>query len=207
MNRWAEIKSVGQESLAAYAKWLTASLDLAAKRLLGGERTLTGELYRPLEVVQYRPDPRAVSEEGLGHRSYSAEEEDDEDAGDPKSPTRKRPKPRPVQSVLQRSCVILGDPGGGKSELLRHEVRKELERLRGLPDLSAPIYLRPPRPHRAEGCPQKPVGNAEGRGLDRAVQHQPLMPQGEILKHQVTTRLEGCRQALQNRKCERKHGS
>ena len=38
-------------------------------------------------------------------------------------------------------------------------------------------HLRPPRPHRAEGCPEKPAGIAEGRGLDRAVQHQQLVAQ------------------------------
>jgi len=48
-------------------------------------------------------------------------------------------------------------------------------------------HLRPPRPHRAEGRPEKPIGITEGWGFDRAVQHQQLVPQGEVLLDEMTT--------------------
>ena len=41
---------------------------------------------------------------------------------------------------------------------------------------------------------------------DEWVQHQQLVPPGEVLQHQVATRLKGCRQASQNCKSEGKHG-
>ena len=44
---------------------------------------------------------------------------------------------------------------------------------------------RPPGPHRAENCPEQPIGVAKGRWLGRAVQHHQLVPQGEVLQHQV----------------------
>ena len=52
------------------------------------------------------------------------------------------------------------------------------------------------------GCSEKPVGIAEGRGLDRAVQHQQLVPQCEVLQDEVTTGVKSCGQASQDRKNE-----
>jgi hypothetical protein len=59
--------------------------------------------------------------------------------------------------------------------------------------------FRPPLPYRAESRPEKPVENAESRGLDRAVQHQQLVPQGEVLNDGVTTGAKSCGQASQDR--------
>jgi hypothetical protein len=45
-----------------------------------------------------------------------------------------------------------------------------------------------------------------GRGVDRAVQHQQLVPQGEVLQHQVSTRVKSGGQASQDRENEGRHG-
>ncbi|MCC5807792.1 MAG: hypothetical protein JJU00_15815, partial [Opitutales bacterium] len=150
---WLPIPSRRQEALLAYADAMEADLRRAS-HLVAGKSFFDGAaFYQPLKVLSYRPRAEDVMREGqvpldreadsLEGRSWREREEKREE---------EKEKARPVADILKQSGgVILGDPGAGKSELLRWAVFERLkvfrEAVRGgrEEDLIPPVLVKIPQ--------------------------------------------------------------
>ncbi|MCC5807791.1 MAG: hypothetical protein JJU00_15810 [Opitutales bacterium] len=126
---WQPILSRRQEALLAYADALEVHLRDASELLLGPVPAERREaVYQPLKVERYERLREDAMREGLRDMRKEDPGRDWEDR-ERKRREKKEP-PRPAREVMARGGVILGDPGGGKSELLRQEVLRRVGELR-----------------------------------------------------------------------------
>lgn len=126
---WHPIRSRRQEVLLAYADALEAELREACERWLGEMPSARHEgIYQPLKVERYERVRSEAIDEGVRGLRVEGEARNWEDRE--RQRQNKKDPPRPAKEILARGGIILGDPGGGKSELLRQETLRRLADLR-----------------------------------------------------------------------------
>ena len=119
------------ESMTAYSSALEEELKTRADQIIHRSFFDDERLYQPLKVVSYRRKEEDILREGAGMPNSFGRPHVRTWLDREKERMEKKQRPRAVSELLSRGgCIILGDPGAGKSELLRWAVATRLNAFR-----------------------------------------------------------------------------